>query len=114
MPVLITQIHRRLRDLIVVREHVDAGTKPADMVREMKLQPYRAQKLTEQARSWSAAELGDALNELYELDLLSKGIASDGSPHSLSEDRSELALVAWLGEHLNRGQQATAGTRRPA
>jgi DNA polymerase III delta subunit len=102
MPVLITQIHRRLRELIVVREHVDAGTKPADIVRELKLQPFRAQKLTEQARTWSAAELDDALNDLYELDLLSKGIATDGSPHSLSEDRSELALVAWLGEHLDR------------
>ncbi len=102
MPVLITQIHRRLRELIVIREHIDAGTKPADVVREMKLQPFRAQKLTEQARTWSAAELDEALNALYQLDLLSKGIASDGSPHSLSDDASELALVAWLGEHLTR------------
>ena len=102
MPVLISQIHRRLRDLIVIREHVDAGTKPPDIVRELKLQPFRAQKLTEQARTWSSEELDDALNDLAALDLLSKGIADDGSPHSLSDDRSELALVAWLGEHLNR------------
>ena len=81
MPVLISQIHRRLRDLIVIREHIDAGTKPPDIVREMKLQPFRAQKLTEQARTWSSAELDDALNDLYELDMLSKGIAEDGSPH---------------------------------
>ena len=57
MPVLISQIHRRLRELIVIREHVDAGSKPADIVRELKLQPFRAQKLTEQARTWQSSEL---------------------------------------------------------
>ena len=108
MPVLISQIHRRLRDLIVVREHLDAGTKPPDIVREMKLQPFRAQKLTEQARTWSSRELDDALSDLYELDLLSKGIADDGSPHSLSDDRSELALIAWLGEHVGRERRHAA------
>ncbi len=122
MPVLITQIHRRLRDLIVIREHLDAGTRPPDLIREMKLQPFRAQKLTEQARAWLQSELDGALDELYELDLLSKGIAADGSPHSLSDDRSELALLAWLGEHVGRaggdarptatGRSAPVGTRR--
>ena len=122
MPVLITQIHRRLRDLIVIREHLDAGSKPPDIVREMKLQPFRAQKLTEQARTWQQEELDEALGDLYQLDLLSKGIAADGSPHSLSDDRSELALVAWLGEHVGRvggvtrptatGRSAPAGSRR--
>lgn len=109
MPVLITQIHRRLRDLIVIREHLDAGTRPPDMIREMKLQPFRAQKLTEQARTWQQSELDNALDDLYELDLLSKGIAADGSPHSLSDDRSELALLAWLGEHVGR----RGGAARP-
>ena len=103
LPVLITQVHRRLRDLIVIREHIDAGTKPPDLIREMKLQPFRAQKLSEQARAWQQEELDAALDDLYELDLLSKGIAVDGSAHSLSDDRSELALLAWLGEHVGRG-----------
>jgi DNA polymerase III delta subunit len=122
MPVLTSQIHRRLRDLILIREHLDAGSKPPDIVREMKLQPFRAQKLTEQARTWEQTELDEALEDLYELDLLSKGIAPDGSPHSLSDDRSELALVAWLGQHVGRvggvtrptaaGRSAPAGSRR--
>jgi len=122
MPVLISQIHRRLRDLILIREHVDAGTRPPDLVREMKMQPFRVQKLTEQARTWTADELDAAFEDLYELDLLTKGIAEDGSPRSLSDDRSELALVAWLGEHVGRvggvtrptapGRSAPAGTRR--
>lgn len=101
IPVLITQIHRRLRELVIIRDHLAAGTKPADLLRELKMQPYRAQKLSEQARTWSQDELDAALQSLYELDLLTKGIASDGSPHSMSEDRSNLALLAWIGAHAN-------------
>ena len=110
IPVLISQVHRRLRDLIVIREHIDAGTRPPDLIREMKLQPFRAQKLSEQARAWQQQELDEALDDLYELDLLSKGLAVDGSAHSLSDDRSELALLAWLGEHVGRGR---GGRSRP-
>ena len=95
--IMTTQIHRRLRELIVVADHLAAGTKPPDLVRELKLQPFRAQKLTEQARTWQQPELDNALSALLELDMLSKGIANDGSPKTLSEDRSALALVAWIG-----------------
>jgi len=101
LPVLITQIHRRLRELVVIRDHLAARTKVPDIVRELKLNPYRAQKLSEQARTWSQEELDTAMQALYELDLLTKGIALDGSPRSLSEDRSNLALLAWIGAHAN-------------
>ena len=109
MPVLITQIHRRLRDLVVVRDHLAVGTKPQDMVKELKLQPYRAQKLSEQARTWSQPELDDAFQDLYELDLLTKGIATDGTPHSLSDGRSQLALLAWIGGHANLRRKVGVG-----
>ena len=108
MPLLIAQIYRRLRELIVVRDHIDAGTRPADLVRALKLQPFRAQKLAEQAARWDAESLEEALSEVLELDLLSKGIGSDGSPRSLSEDRSQLALLAWIGERVSlRGGSVT-------
>lgn len=109
LPVLVTQVHRRLRELIVIRDHLAAGTRPPDLVRELKLQPFRAQKLTEQARTWEQPELDEALSDLQELDMLSKGIARDGSPHSLSEDRSQLAFLAWIGKHASRGGRAPAG-----
>jgi DNA polymerase III delta subunit len=109
LPVLLTQVHRRLRDLIVIRDHLAAGTRPPDLVRELKLQPFRAQKLAEQARTWEQPELDEALTDLQELDMLSKGIAPDGSPHSLSEDRSQLAFLAWIGKHASRGGRAPAG-----
>ena len=107
--VMTTQIHRRLRELIVIADHLAAGTKPPDLVRELKLQPFRAQKLTEQARTWQQPELDSALSALLELDMLSKGIADDGSPKTVSDDRSALALVAWIGISVARpgdGRQA--------
>lgn len=106
LQVLVAQFHRRLRDLIAIREHIAAGSKPAEIVREMRLAPYRAQKLSEQARAWQPDELETAFDGLVELDLLSKGIAPDGTPRSVSDDRSRLALFAWLGWHVAR--QATA------
>jgi len=98
LALLIAQFHRRLRELIVVNDHLASGTRPAELVRELKLQPFRAQKLAEQAGRWDAAALDRALAGLVELDLLSKGIGPDGSPRSLSDDRSRLALLAWIGE----------------
>jgi DNA polymerase III delta subunit len=35
LPLMITQIHRRLRELIIVRDHMDAGTRPPDLVKAM-------------------------------------------------------------------------------
>ncbi|MEP7159112.1 MAG: DNA polymerase III subunit delta, partial [Chloroflexota bacterium] len=109
IPVMITQIHRRLRELVVVRDHIAAGTRPADLVKELRVQPFRAQKLSEQAATWAQEELDDALGELYELDLLSKGIASDGSPRSLSEEKSQLAVLAWISAHANRRRTVGVG-----
>jgi DNA polymerase III delta subunit len=104
--VMTTQIHRRLRELIVVLDHLAAGTKPQDLVRELKLQPFRAQKLVEQARTWQQAELDRCLSALLELDMLSKGIALDGSPKTISDDRSQLALIAWIGTYVSRSDDS--------
>jgi DNA polymerase III delta subunit len=105
--VMTTQVHRRMRELTLVADHMAAGTRPPDLVREMKLQPFRAQKLAEQARTWQQPELDQALSALLELDMLSKGIAPDGSPMTVSDDRSELALLAWIGNHVARGGSGT-------
>jgi DNA polymerase III delta subunit len=96
MPLLISQVHRRLRDLVLVREHLDAGSRNADIVRSMRLQPYRAQKLAEQARSWTGDALVDALDGLLELDMRSKGITTDGAVRQMSDGLDALALAAWL------------------
>ena len=96
MPLLIAQVHRRLRDLVLIREHIDAGSRNADIVRVMRLQPFRAQKLAEQAHAWTGDTLVDALDGLSELDMRTKGIASDGGVRQLSDAIDGLALQAWL------------------
>ena len=98
--VLVAQLHRRLRELVIVREHVDSGVHGGALVRAMKLQPFRAQKLEEQARRWSSDGLQRALDGLLELDLASKGIALDGSTRQASEPRTSLHLQQWLAESL--------------
>lgn len=98
--VLVAQLHRRLRELVIVREHIDGGVRGGALVREMKVPPFRAQKLEEQARRWSAAGLARALDGLLELDLASKGIALDGSTRQATEPRTSLHLQQWLAESL--------------
>jgi DNA polymerase-3 subunit delta len=103
-PVLVSQLHRRLRELIVVRDHLAAGTRPAELVRVMKLQPFRAEKLVEQAGAWAPAELDAALEGLLELDLASKGIALEGGARTYSEERSALALQGWIAGSVLRAR----------
>jgi DNA polymerase III delta subunit len=105
VPVLISQLHRRLRDLILVREHLDSGSKPPQIVKDLKLQPFRAKKLADQARAWSLAALEAAMVELLALDLRSKGIALDGSRSQMSESIDALSIQIWIARH------ASAATR---
>ena len=63
------------------------------------MQPFRAQKLAEQARAWSGGELEAALDDLLALDLRSKGITLDGSTAHMSERVDALAVQAWLAGH---------------
>ena len=118
MPLLIAQVHRRLRDLVLVGEHLDSGSRGADIVRSMKLQPFRAQKLAEQARRWTADALVDALDGLLELDLRSKGIATDGGVRQLSDAIDALSLQAWLASLAPADAGPTGagapGSARPA
>jgi DNA polymerase III delta subunit len=102
LQVLVAQLHRRLRELVVIRDHLASGSRPADLPRLLKLQPFRAQKLVEQARAWEQVELDQALRGLLEVDLISKGIGQDGGPRSISERSSRLSLVAWMAELVGR------------
>lgn len=101
LPVLTTQLHRRLRELILVRDHMDAGTRPPDLVKALRMQPFRAQKLTEQAATWTIGELESALAGLVELDLRGKGITTDGSTVQVSDERDALSITLFLAEHAN-------------
>ena len=110
MPVLVSQLHRRVRDLLLVREHLDAGSRPPQIVKELKLQPFRAQKLSEQARRWTITQLEAALEDLLALDLRSKGIAVDGATLPMSPAIDALGLQTWLAGHA--AAQARTSTAR--
>ena len=105
LPVIVSQLHRRLRELVEVREHLSGGTKPPQLVRIMGVQPYRAQKLAEQAATWRLQELEDALEGLLELDLVTKGIALDGRNQSISDERAALELDLWVAERVARASE---------
>jgi len=97
-PLLISQLHRRLRELITVREHIDEGTRGAALARQMKVQPFRARKLEEQAARWTIEGLVRAMSLLLGLDHASKGISSDGSTRQMSDSRTALDLQRWIAE----------------
>ena len=99
LPVLVSQLLRRLRDLILVREHIDAGSTNPQIVKDLKLQPFRAKKLAEQARAWTLPQLDLAMVDLLALDLRSKGIALDGSTLQMSERIDALTVQTWLTRH---------------
>jgi DNA polymerase-3 subunit delta len=112
MPVLVAQLHRRIRDLVLVREHIDAGSRPPQIVKDLKLQPFRAQKLSEQARRWSLEALDEALADLLALDLRSKGISLDGATLQMSPAIDALILQTWLARHAVA--PGRAGSASPA
>ncbi|MBA2255288.1 MAG: DNA polymerase III subunit delta [Chloroflexi bacterium] len=105
LPVIVSQLHRRLRDLLIIREALAGGTRASELPRLLKLQPFRAQKLSEQAVTWSLPGLEAALEGLLQLDLDSKGIALDGSTPVVSDDRSALALDVWLVERVAEAER---------
>ena len=105
LPVVIVQLHRRLRELIVAADLVAEGRRPPDIVKAIGGHPFRAQKLVEQARRWTLPELDAALEGVLELDAMIKGAADSGS----TERQVRLAFTLWM-----RDRVAPARAARPA
>ena len=102
VPVVVTQLHRRLRQLLEIRARLAGGATPADLVRLLRLNAYRAGILVGQARAWELHELEAALDGLLEVDLASKGTAADGRGSSAGMT-GPLALGLWLADHVRPG-----------
>ena len=98
-PLLVTHLHRRLKQLIDVADLLAAGTPARELVRILKLNPYVAEKLAEQARTWTLPELDEALAGLLELDATLKG-------HTGGNDlRRRAAVSLWVAERVRRPGQ---------
>jgi DNA polymerase-3 subunit delta len=107
LPVVVVQLHRRIRELLITADHLAAGSRPADVVKAIGGHPFRAQKLVEQARHWTLAELDAALEGVLELDARIKGAVDSGS----TERQVRLAFTLWMRDRVApRG--ARAGSAR--
>ncbi|HEY4189194.1 MAG TPA: DNA polymerase III subunit delta [Candidatus Limnocylindrales bacterium] len=95
-PVLLVQLHRRIRELIEVADHLAAGATPGSLVRTLGMKPFRVDKLVGQARRWRVAELEDALEGLLELDAMVKGAPDAGA----TEAQRRLAFSLWMRERV--------------
>lgn len=98
-PLLVTHLHRRVKQLIEVADLLDQGTPARELVRTLKLNPYVAEKLAEQARAWTLPELDSALDGLLELDSTLKGHAGGG------DLRRRAAVSLWIAERVRRQSQ---------
>jgi DNA polymerase III delta subunit len=95
-PVLIVHLHRRIKELIEIADMVAAGSPAATIIRTLKLNPYRAERLAEQARTWTMPELQAALEGLLELDAVLKGREGGG------ELRRRSAMSLWIVERVRK------------
>jgi DNA polymerase III delta subunit len=106
-PVLLAVLHRRIRELLEVADHLASGTPEASLPRQLGLHPFRAQQLANQARRWSIAELQAALEGLLELDATVKGAPGLAG----SEAQRRLGFTLWVAERVasRPGRRAVAG-----
>jgi DNA polymerase-3 subunit delta len=95
-PVLLVQLHRRVRELVEVADHLAAGATPGSLVRTLGMKPFRVDKLVGQARRWRVTELDDALEGLLGLDAMVKGAPDAGA----TEAQRRLAFSLWMRERV--------------
>ena len=95
-PILIAVLHRRLRELIEVGDLLASGMPAGALVRTLKLNPYRAERLVQQARCWALSELDDALTSLLKLDAAFKAREGGG------DARRRAAMTLWIAVNVRR------------
>ena len=95
-PVVLSVLHRRVRDLISVLDAQLRGESVQEAARAMKMKEYPARKLWEQGHGWRPDELDAALDGLLELDATLKGEAAADAR------RRRLAFLLWIAEHVPR------------
>ncbi|HEY6057504.1 MAG TPA: hypothetical protein VIV06_05690 [Candidatus Limnocylindrales bacterium] len=96
-PVLVVHLHRRIRELIQVADLLASGASPGSLVRTLQLKPFRAERLSDQARAWSVSELEEALEGLLEIDVRIKG----ADRVDVSQRQVRLAFLVWLAERVD-------------
>jgi DNA polymerase III delta subunit len=103
--VLVTVLHRRIRDLIVAGDLSREGATPPQLMKALNSRSeWAITKLVRQSHGWSADELDRALEGVLELDAATKG----PDERAMSESQLRLAFLLWLTDCVRRRE------RRPA
>ncbi len=103
-PVVVAQLHRRIRELLIARDAAGHDATPQQLMRMLgSSSGYVVQKLVSQSARWSVAELEAALEGVLELDDRIKG--STGA----SEAQRRLAFTLWLAERVGSADLRRAG-----
>ena len=96
-PVLVTVLHRRIRELLEVADRLAGGEPLPTIGRAMKIaSEFRVRNLAAQARTWTVDELRAALDGLVELDAMVKG--APGSESDGAQRR--LAFTLWIVDRV--------------
>src|SRR4029078_6927755 len=104
-PVLLAVLHRRVRELLETGDRIDAGERLPAVGRAMGItSEFRMERLREQARHWTTAELIAALDGLVELDAMVKGAPDT----ELDEAHRRLAFSLWVMDHAGAGRRQSA------
>jgi DNA polymerase III delta subunit len=97
-PVVLVQLHRRLRELLEVADLIANGTAIRELPRVLKLHPFRAEQLAKQAAGWTPDELEGALDGLFDLDAMVKGVGRT----QVGERTRRLGFSLWLATRVAR------------
>ena len=90
--VILVQLHRRLRSLLIAADHMAAGGTPAELFKLVGGHPFVVDKTAQQSRAWTAPELATAIDGLLELDATSKGIGATGA----TDGQRRMAWITWV------------------
>ncbi len=104
-PVLLAVLHRRIRELIETGDRLAAGERLTAIGRAMGIvSEFRMEKLRDQARLWTTAELVAALDGLVELDATVKGMPG----LERNDAQRRLAFCLWVMDHAGRDRPPAA------
>ena len=104
-PVLITVLHRRIRELLEMADRLAAGESLAAAARAMAINSeFRARTLAAQARVWTIPELHAALDGLLEIDALIKGAPGTFA----TTEQRRMAFTLWVIDHVGARERRSA------
>ena len=104
-PVLLAVLHRRVRELIETGDRLASGERLAAAGKAMGVaSEFRMEKLREQAKRWTTAELIVALDGLAELDAMVKGVPG----LDRIEGQRRLAFSLWVIDHAGGDRRKSA------